>query len=119
MSTRSSTTTPPTETGPYSPANLSRLSRADLEFGLQTQLLVLELQLACFRARYAKAREVRGETWMGRGRNAVFAGQWLALAHEALDEAEKTMRNVGRLLTFMGSQEAEGWAAAMRVSALS
>ena len=113
-----STNGTPTETqsDPYSPESLSRLSRADIEFGLQTQLLVLDLQLAHFRQRLAKSNKLRSQMWMLRGRNTVLAGQWLALAHEALDEAEKTIRKIGRMLTFMGGQEADAWAAAWAVS---
>lgn len=76
------------------------MTREDMRFALQVEILSFEAHLRAYRRRYGRAQAARQGPYGGPHR-ALFAAEWLVLAHTSLRAAEGVARRIGALLTML------------------
>ena len=91
---------------PYSRASLSRLTRRDVEFGLELRLLLFDVHRARAVSYLAKSRAARTSREFTPGAGPALSGLWLALADGALDQAFAEARIVARIVDFLAGDDA-------------
>jgi len=106
MKEKSGGTCARTVTDAYSRESLSRLSRRDVEFGLELRLLLFDSHRARAAAYMANARAARVSHRFTPGAGPALALLWVQLADTAIDRAFAEARIVARIVDFLTGDEA-------------